>query len=140
MKVDKWLLICYQSFYAYCRKKATHFLLLVLTAPLQKGQIVPTHIVLIHDDPAFSDDLTACLRPKCQEVRVFDDLTITLPVPHVSNALELAIVRPAEAKGGLRIKVIGIPTGEPYTGPLIRYLVDPISVADVMDALTAFLG
>ena len=88
----------------------------------------------------FSDALKACLDVEGHEVTVFDDLEVTIPVPHVSNALEIAIVRPSGTKGGLRIKVIGIPTGKPYTGPLIKFLVDPLTVSDVMYALNAFLS
>ena len=101
---------------------------------------MPARIVLIHDDPAFSADLVACLRVQGHEVRVFNDLTLAVPAPHASDALEIAIVRPPDVKGGLRIKVVGIPTGKPYTGPLIKFLVEPIKVADVMVALNALLS
>jgi hypothetical protein len=101
---------------------------------------VSARIVLVHDDPAFSNDLAASLRVKGHEVAVSNDLTMPVPAPHASNAFEIAVVRPAEIKSGLRIKVIGIPAGKPYDGPMLKYMVEPISVADVTAALNAFLA
>ena len=100
---------------------------------------MPADIVLIHDDATFSHDLAAQIRLEGHNVRVFDDLTITLPTLRAADVLELAIVRPADVRNGLRIKVVGIPSGAPYAGPLIKFLVEPITVADVVNALSAFL-
>jgi hypothetical protein len=64
---------------------------------LEREDREPVRIVLIHDDAGFSNELAALLRPLGHEVRLFDDLTIAVPVPRSSDVLEIAIVRAADA-------------------------------------------
>jgi hypothetical protein len=100
--------------------------------------MTPVRITLIHDRLDFSAELTEGLRANGYEVRVFHDLTIAVPPPKDPNGLELAIVRPPHGRAGLRIAVIAAPT--PYSGPMIKFMVDPMTVADVIAALGSFLA
>jgi hypothetical protein len=99
----------------------------------------PARIVLIHDDASFSNELEDRLTALGHEVRSFNDLTIAVPGVRCSDVLEIAIVRPTDKRGGLRIKPLGIPSGSTYAGPVLKFLVDPITVGDVVDALDVFL-
>jgi hypothetical protein len=99
----------------------------------------PARIVLIHDDARFANELAARLGVLGHEVRSFSDLAIAVPGPRSSDVLEIAIVRPINARRTLRIKAMGIPTEGSYARPLLKVLVDPITVPDVVNALGVFL-
>jgi hypothetical protein len=97
---------------------------------------MPTpRITLIHDSQDFSAELAEALR---EEGYVFYDLTTAVPPARDPNGLELAIVRSLPGRAGLRVAVIAAPTQ--YVGPLLKFRVDPISIADVIAALNPFLA
>jgi hypothetical protein len=106
---------------------------------LERDHLEPARIVLIHDDARFSSELADRLRVLGHDVRSFNDLKIAVPGAGSLDVLEIAIVRPTGTRGGLRIKAVGIPTEWSYAGPLLKTLVDPITVTDVVDALNVFL-
>ena len=106
---------------------------------LGQEHVEPARIMLIDDDTRFSSELADRLRALGHDVRTFDDPKAAVPAARSPNVLEVAIVRPPGHSGGLRIKAVGIPTEWTYGGPLLKTLVDPITVTDVMDALNVFL-
>jgi hypothetical protein len=94
---------------------------------------------VIHDDIRFSNELVDRLRLLGHEVRLFNDLAVTVRSSSATDVVEIAIVRPSETRGGLRIKAVGIPADEACARPLVKFLVDPITVMNVIDALEIFL-
>lgn len=105
----------------------------------ERGISMMARIVLVHDDLDFADALAACLDAEGHTVQVIYDLAVQTPSARSTDDLEIAIVRSIETRSGLTIKVIGVPDGGGYDGPILKHLVDPVTVSDVMDALGAFL-
>ena len=93
---------------------------------------------LIHDDPAFLEELSDRLRVEGHEVWAINDKNVAIPIARASGALELVISREDGPRPGIWITAIGLSPG--YTGPLVKFLVQPVSVADVLAALTAFVA
>jgi hypothetical protein len=107
---------------------------------LSHGRLMPTRVIVIHDEPAFRDALAAALRDAGYEVVAIDDPAFVVSPPRGANQLEITISHGKGAFPGLRIRVTGFLTGEPYAGPLGQFLGEPVKVADVVRALRPFEG
>jgi hypothetical protein len=99
---------------------------------------MPTHVVVVHDDRAFLEALTAALRDGGYEVEGINDPTFKAGPPRASDKLEITLSRSIGAYPGLRIRVTGFPAGQPYAGALGQFLAEPIRVSDVLKALSSF--
>lgn len=96
-------------------------------------------VVVVHDDRAFLDALTAALRDAGYEVEGLRDPAskAALP-PRAADKLEISVSRSRGAFPGLRIMVTGFAAGQTYSGPLAQLLAEPIEVLDVLKALSFF--
>ena len=97
-------------------------------------------IVLVHDDHGFVDLLTAALKNAGYTVDAFDDPAFVVPPPRVMDRLELTITRAAAPHTGLRIRVTGLPAGEPYAGALGQFIAEPATVPDVVRVVARFIA
>jgi len=97
-----------------------------------------TRVIVIHDDRAFLDDLTAALGDSGYEVEAINDLTFKAGPPQPSDTLEITLTRSTGRYPGVRIRVTGFPAGQPYAGALGQFLSEPIQVSAVLNALNFF--
>ena len=102
---------------------------------------MPARVVVVHDDQAFRDDLVAALKEAGYEVVVaVDDPAFVVGPPRNADQLEITISRGKGAYPGLRIRLTGFRTSEPYAGALGQLLAEPVQIADVLRALRPFEG
>jgi hypothetical protein len=101
---------------------------------------MPTRVVVVHDDPVFRDDLAAALKDAGYEVVAVDDPAFVVGPPRGADQLEITISRAKGAYPGLRIRVTGYRTSEPYAGPLGQFIAEPVRIEDVVRALRPFEG
>jgi len=100
--------------------------------------MMPTHVIVVHNDRTFLDGVTSALESAGYIVKAFDDPEFVLGPPRVQENLELTITRAAAPHAGLRVRVTGLPAGEPYAGALGQFIQDPATVADVLRAVARF--
>jgi hypothetical protein len=101
---------------------------------------MPMRIVLVHDDRAFLDLLTAALKEAGYEVVSFETSFFTMPPPQSSDMLEITISRATGKYHGVRLRVTGLPAGQPYAGSLGQFLAEPVTVVDVFEAVRRFIA
>ena len=101
---------------------------------------MPAHITLVHGDPIFAGSLALALRSEGHEVQTFTDPGFVVPPPQSTDGLEITITQATGRYRGLRIRVTGLPRGEPYAGPLGQFLADPVDVAGAIAAVRSFAG
>jgi|ERR1700677_1213005 len=101
---------------------------------------MPLRVVLVHDDRAFLDLLTTALKEAGYEAVSFETSSFTMPPPQSSDMLEITISRATGKYLGLRLRVTGLPAGQPYAGSLGQFLAEPVAVADVCEAVRRFVA
>jgi hypothetical protein len=99
---------------------------------------MPMRIVVVHDDHAFLDLITAALRDAGHEVEAHLDQAFEVFPPKASDRLELTIYQAKGSYRGMRIRVTGLPVSQSYAGALGLHLAEPATVSDVMDAVRRF--
>jgi hypothetical protein len=107
---------------------------------LSDRRLMPTRVRGVHDEPAFRDALAAALRDAGYEVVAIDDPAFVVGPPRDADQLEITISRRKGAYPGLRIRLTGFRTSEPYAGPLGQLLAEPAQIADILQALRPFEG
>jgi hypothetical protein len=101
---------------------------------------VSAHVILVHDDSAFLDLLTAALKEAGYEVEAFSDPRTVVPPPRGMDRLEITVSRAAPPYPGLRIRVTGFAATKPYAGHLGQFLAEPVTAQDVVKALRQFVA
>jgi hypothetical protein len=101
---------------------------------------MPTRVVVVHDDPAFRDALALALTDAGFAVAAINDPAFEVGPPRGMDQLEITVSRSAGAYPGLRMRVTGFRTSEPYAGPLGQFIAEPARIADVLRALRPFEG
>jgi hypothetical protein len=97
-----------------------------------------THIIVNHDDQAFFEALADSLRAKGCDVVAGTDPAGPIEAPRITGTLELTVAQSTGSYPGVRIRVTGLPTEGRYAGVLGSFLREPVTVADVVQALGLF--
>jgi hypothetical protein len=97
-----------------------------------------TRIVVNHDDPAFVEALADTLRANGCDVVTGTDPPATVGPPQVASALEISVSQSKGRHRGIRIGVTKLPMHGQYAGMLGHFLGEPVTVADVVEALARF--
>jgi hypothetical protein len=99
---------------------------------------VRTRYIVVVEDAEFLEQVTGKLRAEGHEVTAISDPAYDVPPPRASDCLEVTVTRSAANPPGLRMRVTGLPSGEPYAGVLGSFLAEPVSVAALVKALGLF--
>lgn len=97
-------------------------------------------VILVHDDAAFLDLLTAELRAAGYDVKAFSDPRTAIPPPRGMDKLEITVSRARLPYPGLRIRITGFAVGKPYAGALGQFLAEPVNAQEVVKALRQFVA
>jgi hypothetical protein len=95
-------------------------------------------IIIVHDDAKFVTQVAAELRVKGHEVMAISDPTYVVQPPRFLDRLEITTTRATGDQPGIRIRVTGLPSGEPYAGVLGSFIAEPVSVDALMISFALF--
>jgi hypothetical protein len=93
---------------------------------------------VVHNDPAFLLPVVEALRAEGYEVLGFDGPFHTVNPVCPADWLEVTISIAKGTRAGIRIRTTNLPSGQFYEEPLGLFVGNPVTVSDVVNALTRF--